>query len=353
MSFRMWVAGTAFGATLLAQQETRQTSAWTLDVNGHRVEGPVYTATESPAGGRRAETARSINGRMVPIQSSEDRVLREDAQGKVVERIIQKYDANGNPGLPMKVRIEESKNSDGSSTVRAATYEADVNGNLQLIERSTTQVRPGATTESSTTVERATLNGSLQTVEKATRVERTTGSGAQVESTTYRRDVSGNFTPFAQESKQIVKSGPNESTDTAHYELDANGKLSLASRAVDRVKTNPDGSQVVDTDVYSKFAAGHTADGNTDQPRLQEQIHRERTPGPGGAVVETTSVRARLPNDPSRLGAYEKTSQVTYTSTDSSGREVKTTETTTGRRDPNGQIVTDEIRTGQSVTTKK
>src|SRR6476646_6357347 len=107
MSFRLWAAGFCLGATLVAQQSTQQSSTWTIDANGHRVEGPLYNVAESAAGGQRAETARSINGRMVPIQSAEDRVLSQDPQNKVVERLVRKYDANGNPGLAMKTRIEE------------------------------------------------------------------------------------------------------------------------------------------------------------------------------------------------------------------------------------------------------
>jgi hypothetical protein len=353
MSFRLWVAGLAFGATLLAQQGTQQSSTWTIDANGQRVEGPRYTAIESPQGSQRVETAQSINGRMVPIQSAEDRVLRQDPQRKEVERIIRKYDATGNPGPPVKVRIEETKNADGSTTIQSTTYEADINGNLKLFERATTQIRKGDTTETSTTVERATLNGSLQTTERSTSLERKTGSGSEIDSTTYRRDVSGNFTPLAQDVKRTSKSGAEETTDAAHYVVDPNGKLTLASRAIDHVKTNPDGSQVSETDVYSKFSAGNTGDANAGEPRLQQQVRRERTPGPGGAVVETTSVRARLPNDPSSFGAYEKTSQVTYTSTDASGREVKTIETSASRRDANGQIVVDQGRVDRSVVKKQ
>jgi hypothetical protein len=354
MSFRLCVSGLAFGAAVLAQQGTQQTSTWTLDASGRRVEGPTYTAIESLQGSQRQETAQSINGRMVPIQSAEDRVLRQDAQRKEVERIIRKYDATGNPGPPMKVRIEETKNPDGSTTIQSTTYESDINGNLKLFERSTTQIRKGDTTEMSTTVERATLNGSLQTTERSTSVERkTAGGGSQIDSTTYGRDISGNFTPLMQDVKRISKSGGEETTDAAHYVVDSNGKLTLASRAIDRVRTNPDGSQVLETDVYSKLSVGNAGDANAGEPRLQQQVRRERTPGSGGAVVETTSVRARLPNDPSSFGAYEKTSQVTYTSTDASGREVKTTETSAGRRDPNGQIVVDQGRVDRSVTTKK
>ena len=352
MGTRIPIAGFLLAALLPAQQSTQQSSVWTTDASGNRVEGPRYTAVETPKGSQRVETAQSINGRMVPIQATDERVLRDDSQGKVVERTIRKYDATGNPGLPIKVRIEEKKNADGSTTIQSSAYESDINGNLQLFERSPSQVRKNGATETSTTVERATLNGPLQTVERDTKVERPTGSGSQVDSTVYRRDVSGNFVPFSQEVKQISKSGGVETTDSARYEPGPDGKLTLASRSIDHVKTNPDGSQVSDTDVYSQFSVGRTVDLSSNQPRLQEQIHKERTPGPGGKIVETTSVRARLPNDQSNFGAYDKVSQTTYISTDASGREVKNISTTDSRRTTNGDLVVDQGRVEQSVSKK-
>jgi hypothetical protein len=338
---------------LMAQQVSKQTSTYTFDASGQRVDGPNYTAVESPTGSQHVETARSINGRMVPIQAEEDKVIRQDSQGKVVERMIRKYDAQGNPGPPTKVRIEETKNSDGSTTIQSVSYQADINGNMHVSERAITKVSKGATTETSTTVERATLNGSLEPVEKSMSVERPSGGGSEVQSTTYRRDVSGNFTPAIQEVKQIKKSGNEETTDAAHYEVGTDGKMALTSRAIDRVKTNPDGSQVAETDVYSKFTAGHAGDTNADQPRLQEQIRKERVPAGGGKIIETTTSRAHLPNDPTHFGPYERVSQTTYVSTDASGREVKNTEAVTGRRDINGQIIPQEGRAENSVATKK
>lgn len=353
MRTRILIAGFALVAAVTAQQTKQQTSVWMTDASGNRVEGPVYTAVESPSGSQRVETAQSINGRMVPIQATEERILRNDPQGKVVERVIRKYDATGNLGLPIKVRIEEKKNADGSTTVQSSAYESDINGNLQLFERSTSQIRKNGATETSTTVERATLNGPLQVVERDTKVEQSTGSGSQVESNVSRRDISGNFIPFAQEVKQITKGGGVETTDAARYETGPDGKLMLASRSIDHVKTNPDGSQVSDTDVYSLFSAGRTVDLlATNQPRLQEQVHKERMPGPGGKIIETTSVRARLPNDQSNFGAYQKVSQTTYTGTDPSGREVKDTSTAVSRRDTNGDIVVDQGRIEQTVTKK-
>src|SRR5437867_2071158 len=135
MSLRMVVAVPAFAATLIAQQASQQGGGWSIDASGHRAEGSSYSVVESPAGSQRVETLRSINGRMVPLQGSEDRVLRQDSQGKVVERTIRKYDANGTPGPPVKVRIEEKKNPDGSTTIQSSAYESDLNGNSQLFDR--------------------------------------------------------------------------------------------------------------------------------------------------------------------------------------------------------------------------
>ena len=174
MILRSWVAALASSATLLAQQSIQENNTWTIDVNGHRVEAPVYSISESPVESQRVERAKSINGRMVPIQSFEDSVVRQDSKGKVVVRMVRKYDATGNLGLPLKSVIEEKKNPDGSTTIQSTSYEADINGNMQLYERSTTQIRKGAATETSTTVERATLNGALQPVERSTSVERPT-----------------------------------------------------------------------------------------------------------------------------------------------------------------------------------
>jgi hypothetical protein len=349
MSLRMLIAGLGAAAALAAQQTAGQSSVWTADVNGNRVTGPSFSNIATPQGDQHVETARTINGRLAPVQSTDDKVLHQDAQTKIVERVIRKYDANGNPGRPITIRIEEKKNPDGSKSVQSTAYETDLNGNKQLFERSMSETRGGTT---STTVERATLNG-LETVERGATVEKKSGDNSSVESTTYRRDMSGNFTPFAQYVQQTSKSGAVTTADAAHYALGPDGKLILASRSIDHVVTKPDGSQVVDSDVYSRITAASTTDVNTSEPRLQQQIHRELTPGPGGVTVETTSVRARLANDPSRFGAYEKISQTTYSSTDASGHKVENSSSVLSRRDTNGDIIVDQGMVNHTVETKK
>ena len=64
--------------------------------------------------GQRSQITRDINGRTVPVESTEERVLSDSGSSRVIERIIKRYDANGNPGPPERVRIEETKEPDGS-----------------------------------------------------------------------------------------------------------------------------------------------------------------------------------------------------------------------------------------------
>ncbi len=347
--------GTLFvcASALIAQQSTRSGAGWTVDLNGRRVESSTYSVTESPSGGKRIESRPSHNGRMIPVEQTEDKVIHQDGQTRIVERVIQKYDGDGRPTPPVKVRIEEKKNPDGSTTVQSTAFQGDVNGNMRLLERSTTQTRTDAvTTTSTTTVELPNVNGTLQPWERTQSVEKKSVAATRVDSTTYRRDVNGSYSPVAQEIKQITKdTAGQETTDSTRYETIHTGKLEITGRTVERVKTNPDGSQVAETDVYSRFSAGRAGDVNADAPRLQEQVRTERKPAAGGVVVETTSVRARIPNDPSRFGNYEQVSQVTH-STATDGKEIKASTTTVGRRDPNGQIIVTEGAAGVAVAPK-
>jgi len=335
------------------KQVSQQSSTVEVDINGRPVQYPSFSSVQTPTGAQRSETTRSINGREVPLQSSEDRVLSQDATSKVIERTVRYNTATGNPGLAERVRIEERKNPDGSTTMVSTTYRNDINGNPQLWERTTTEVRKGATiTESTSTLERANLNGGLQVFERTRAVERTVGDATQADATTYRRDVNGNLSPFKQEARTTEKRGNEQSVDSAQYELGPDGKMQLAIRAVGKTVKNPDGSEVEQVDVYSRHGGQSAADVNASQPRLQQQILRQKSQTPEGKIVETTSVRARLAQDPSRFGNFEQVTRTTTVATDATGREVRSTETQIGRRDASGNIVVQEKGREQTVVVK-
>ena len=114
---RALAIGLTFGAVLAAQDGSRQYSTSSADVNGNRVVGPSWSETQTQDSYGKTSRMQNINGRMVPSDSTEERVLYHDANQTVKERLTQRYDYAGKPTGLDKVRIEERKNPDGSQSV--------------------------------------------------------------------------------------------------------------------------------------------------------------------------------------------------------------------------------------------
>src|SRR3954464_6815004 len=90
-------------------------STRTYDLNGR----PVSGVSSVQSNGSRSQITRDVNGRTVPVETAEERVVSDSGSSRIIERTIKRYDANGNPGPPERVRIEETKEPDG--TVRTST----------------------------------------------------------------------------------------------------------------------------------------------------------------------------------------------------------------------------------------
>ena len=123
-----------FGAALAWPQSSTTTSG--TDLNGYRTQGRSF---DTSANGDRTERFQSINGRQVPVEQVTERVVSEDANGKVTERIVKKFDPSGQPASTERVMIEENKLPGGGSTVQETTYRNDLNGSLREAERKTTE----------------------------------------------------------------------------------------------------------------------------------------------------------------------------------------------------------------------
>jgi hypothetical protein len=61
-------------ATAAAQQ---QTSSYTYDINGNPVHNGATTVSKLSSGSERRDTVQSLNGRAVPVQSVEERVISD------------------------------------------------------------------------------------------------------------------------------------------------------------------------------------------------------------------------------------------------------------------------------------
>lgn len=294
----------------LAAQQSNTSSSTTVDINGNRViDGPAISQTKSASASQTTVTTQSINGRTVPIEQVEERVLRNDASGKLTERTIHRYDPQGNPLPPVQQTVEEFKRPDGSSNVQSTTYSTDINGNRQITEKRVTDTHKNASGETSeTVVQRPTVNG-FETVEKHSEVVAKQGDNYQAESTIYRSDGNGGFFAAVRQTTDHTVHGAEASDNTAEYERGANnGELQLHGQTVTKTVTKPDGTKDAVIEVFSRDVPG-TVSGNESGLKLQEEQTIQSSPGAGNTVVQTLSVRRPSLADPGTLGPARQLSQ--------------------------------------------
>jgi hypothetical protein len=308
---KCFILGSVVFVLSLSAQDSSVRTTTSVDINGARVaDGPQIEQTKSKGTVETTERMQSINGRMVPLERVDERVVRDDSTGRVVERTIHRYDATGNPTTPVKETIEEQKRPDGSSTIQTTRYRGDVNGDLQLVQKTVTELRRSGSTETSDTVVQRPLNGSLETVEKKETVRVNDGiNGYREDATTYRRDGNGGFGVAVRQTKEHTEQSGQATDNTAEYEIGPDGQLQLHSQSVANTVTRPDGSKDSVVNLFGRNAPG-TVDSDGKLKLFEQQVI-EQKPRPGNALVETLSVRRPTVSDPNALGPAQQISETT------------------------------------------
>lgn len=256
---------------------------------------------------------QSINGQQIPMEQVVEHVVRDDGRGnKVVERSIQKFDANGRPSGTEKITIEESPLPGGGKLSKETRAAADMNGRFSPVERKTTETRvAGQTTTTSVTLERPTPSNAFQAAEKRSTVTVGPDGKQQSTETVERLDVAGRFRPVLRTESSTQAAGEKTTQNTATYELDGVGKLVLAKQTVATTTKRP-GGDVTETNVFATATLGRTASA-TDRLQLQQQVTTERKIGADGSVTEVVRERRPNPSDPGRLGDAKTVSETVCT----------------------------------------
>jgi hypothetical protein len=266
----------AFTAALCGQRQ----ASTTFDFDGNRLPGPVWTTAKTAGGEQRIVTTSSLNGREIPVESVEDRVVTKSDTREVIERSIVRYDAGGNPMPPERVRIEQTKTAGDGQKVVTTTWQTDVNGVPQLVERRSEE--KSASGSGTTMVERSGKSGALETF---ARIDRAEARGRTVVRE-FRMDLNGGFFEVQREvTLTTVKSGVTVA-DATRYEPLAGGEFEPATRTVTRSSERA-GGKTQEIDVYSRYG-GQVAG----EPRLERQIRQEERMGAGGVVIRLTSARS-------------------------------------------------------------
>lgn len=294
-------------------QERVQT--YTFDGAGYRLTGPQTDISVSATGSNVTQKLESINGRMVPLEKAEERVLQDTPQGKVVERISRAYDQNGNPGPPVRTLIEEQKRPDGSVTTTAKVYRGDINGNMALAERDITETHKTATGSiAETVVERPSINNSLATAEKRSTVTEKRPDGESSNTIVQRKDPNGNFYDAVRQTVERQQTKDQTVDNTAVYVGLPTGGMRLEMQTVQQTATRPDGSSSTQVDIYSLTVPGVAYSADNTTPKLKEQQAIEKRVTPAG-TVETVMSRHPTLTNPERLGPPVKIAETVCTGT--------------------------------------
>jgi hypothetical protein len=281
------------------QSASSVTSGSTPDLNGGFSTGGYSVATsKSPTSNSRTEYAPNANGSLVPRETIQEKIIRQDANGRVVERLVRRHDQDGNPG-PLEKQVIEEKKSGNTVVINTLVYRGDINGNMSPAERSTSQiVTQGQVTTTQTTIERTGLDGSLTPAEKinSTVVKQSKTQEVQTVTKLYR-DASGNYYEGTR--------------DTTERQTQPNGKVIenraeyvegvLSTQAVSQTVPSPDGSATTTVDVYSIHGSGTTVNSGG-KMALKEQQQIIRQAGPNGQITETVVSRKPTVAEPNRLG---------------------------------------------------
>lgn len=284
----------------------QSTSAtYTSDINGNRVAGGATVSTD----GVTTDLRQSINGREVPLEQVQEKVLSKSGNTTVTERIVRHYGANGQVVKTDRVVTEETKTGEGESIVHATTYRSDISGNMNEAERKTVETRKnGAATAIDTAIEKKDLSGSFSVAEKRTATAEPTSDGKRESETVMLRDANGSLYEAQRSSTVETKSGNQTVSNTAIYEPTVSGNLSLTRQQVLKTTANADGSSRQEVEIFGRTSDGRAREAGA-PPALTEKRTIERQKGADGAIVETQKVQLPNVNDPGKLDAARKVSE--------------------------------------------
>ena len=294
-------------------QSSQSFGTYTYDVNGRRVLSSHSGMTAGAGASANVRTTQSLNGRRVPAESVDEKVVSDGPGGKVVERFVKVYDEDGRVVSSEKQVITERNLGEGRSEVSTAVYRSDLNGRMTLAERARTEsTAAGGRTALQTVVERASLNGGLEAVERRQSTQRISNGRTDTDTTIYRKDSNGGFQAAAREVLSVAKSGATTTENVTQYNTAATGQMELTGQRVMTTTERPDGGQTQVVDVYGMAAPGRAMPNYASGPQLREQQIIDKRPAGAGGFVESYSIR-RPGLESGALGAPVKISETVCT----------------------------------------
>lgn len=268
------------------------------------------------AAGMAAQTyTTDINGRRVELPTGKEvrerKVLEQGPNGTVYEEIVRKVDSQGNPLAPEKVRVVERAGSDGGKVVETTTYRGDVNGRFTPVERDVAETRTkDGANVQTVVVERPNINGGFDLVERSAAVTRKDGGKEVTNRSIYRPDTNGRLVEMV---RQSVERAPDEKGRPKETLLEyQNASTGKLELSQQQITVELKNPDGTSTSEITIYGMAVPGRPSDGTLKLREQQLITRQPGPNNTVKESFSVRRPGVTDGEKLGDFQKVSERIY-----------------------------------------
>jgi hypothetical protein len=342
-----------------AQESTKWTATTDLksdDLFPERI--PVRIIESHSQNGNRTLDKRSVeirgtDGHFEPYQDIEKENLTVDASTVRTTVRTFAWDENGVKKALVQVTEEEKHipSGDASNTVRV-TYNPDVNGRLQPVQREIVETKNIGQDleETNTTVMLSSINGGLSPAFKTRELsKRAADNSVETEKTTWLPDVNGKWQLSEIRRNTSTREAKDRRMEEIVFRSDAEGKPGQISRVVSQECESTSGETRSVVETYSIDVPGTTRDGSLhlierktttesssfNGERSTEQKVEQINPGdPGAGLRVSLLVDGRILPGPSG-----EQSTVTIRARDSNGNlGIVSVDTATADRLPTIQI---------------
>lgn len=298
----------AFAQTSDSRTAEQPTKSWTAttdlksdDLLPQRI--PVRIIESHSQNGNRTLDKRSVeirgtDGHFEPYQDIEKETVTIDPS--IVKTTMRTFarDVNGKEALVQVTEEEKQILPGDDSNIVRVTYNPDVNGRLQAVQREIVETRKIGKNleEANTTVLLSSTNGGLAPAFKTRELRKQAANDTlETETTTWLPDVNGKW-QLSEIRHNITTQGVKDrSTEERVSRPDAEGKLGQISRVVSHETESTSGGERSVVETYSIDVPGTTRDGSL---HLVERKTSTGSSSSTGGLATEQKVEQINPGDP-------------------------------------------------------
>src|SRR5208283_3387244 len=248
---------------------------------------------------KRSVEIRGTDGHFEPYQDIERETLTVDASTVRTTMRTFARDVNGMKALGQVTEEEKHILPGNDSTIVRVTYNLDVNGRLQPVQREIVETKKIGKDleETNTTVMLPSVNGGLAPAFKTHELrKRAANDTVETEKTTWLPDANGKWQLGETRLSITTQEAKDRRIEERVFRPDAEGKLGQISRVVSQDSESPSGEKRSVVESYSIDVPGTTRDGSL---HLVERKTSTESSSSTGERATEQKVEQTNPGDPS------------------------------------------------------